>query len=71
MIPVCSVNPAEGEPPVAPYWRVIRDDGTLCPKTPDGPERHAEHLRAEGLKVQPHGSKLQVVDFKQHLVAGD
>ena len=59
---------ADDKPPVAPYWRVVRDDGTLSPKTPDGQERHAEHLRAEGLTVQPRGSKLQVTDFQQRLV---
>src|SRR5215471_7903750 len=30
---------AKGQPPLAPYWRVVRDDGTLSPKTPEGPER--------------------------------
>src|SRR3954468_5581135 len=27
---------AEGRTPLAPYWRVVRDDGTLSPKTPQG-----------------------------------
>jgi hypothetical protein len=62
---------SEGKPPVAPYWRVIRDDGSLSPKTPDGPDRHAEHLRAEGMTIEPRGSKLQVSDFQQRLVASE
>jgi hypothetical protein len=62
---------AEGKPPVAPYWRVVRDDGTLSPKTPDGPDRHAEHLRAEGLQIQPRGSKLGVSDFEQRLMPAE
>ena len=59
----------EGAPPVAPYWRVVLDDGTLSPKTPDGPERQAEHLRREGHTVEPKGSKLLLPDFRTHLVA--
>jgi hypothetical protein len=57
-----------GEPPVAPYWRVILDDGTLSPKTPSGPERHAEHLRSEGHTIQARGAKLQVADYQSHVV---
>lgn len=51
---------AAGAPPLAPYWRVVRDDGSLSPKTPDGPERQAEHLRAEGHTVLSARSKLHV-----------
>jgi hypothetical protein len=58
---------AAGEPPVAPYWRVVRDDGTLSPKTPDGPDRHAEHLRAEGHSLHVHAGKLHVAGFQQRL----
>lgn len=43
---------ATGKKPIAPYWRVIRDDGTLSSKTPLGPKRQAEHLRAEGVDVR-------------------
>lgn len=42
---------AAGNPPIAPYWRVIRDDGTLSPKTPFGPERQAGRLKAEGHSI--------------------
>lgn len=60
---------AAGHSPVAPYWRVVRDDGTLSPKTPAGPDRQAEHLRQEGQIVQPRRDKLQVVDYEQRLLA--
>jgi hypothetical protein len=60
---------AAGEKPVAPYWRVVMDDGALSPKTPYGPERHAEHLRGEGHAVRPQGSKLKVDGFRERLVA--
>jgi hypothetical protein len=53
---------------LAPYWRVILDDGSLSPKTPDGAERQARRLRAEGFSVKPKGSKLQVSDYKLYMV---
>ena len=37
--------------PVAPYWRVVPENGRLNPKLPYGEERQAKHLRAEGHKV--------------------
>ncbi len=43
---------AAGKPPVAPYWRVVADNGVLNPKVPPGPERQAMHLRAEGHTVE-------------------
>ena len=42
---------AAGEEPLAPYWRIVRDNRSLSPKTPMGPARQAEHLRAEGIRV--------------------
>jgi 6-O-methylguanine DNA methyltransferase, DNA binding domain len=59
---------AAGETPLAPYWRVVLENGTLSPKTPAGPERHAEHLRDEGHQVQPLRAKWQVMDYRQSLV---
>lgn len=48
-----------GQKPIAPYWRVIRDDGSLSPKTPDGPEVQAAQLRREGyILVQAKGKWL-------------
>ncbi len=58
---------AAGQPPLAPYWRVILDDGTLSPKTPGGPEQQAERLRQEGHLISPRRTKLQVTDYQQHL----
>lgn len=40
-----------GQRPVAPYWRVIREDGTLNPRLPVGRARQAARLRAEGHRV--------------------
>src|SRR6185436_15767982 len=40
-----------GKRPVAPYWRVVRDDGSLNPRFPPGPSCQARHLRAEGVAL--------------------
>ena len=50
-----------GETPLAPYWRVVPDNGTLSPKTPAGPERQAEHLREEGHIVEMVKDKLTII----------
>jgi hypothetical protein len=60
---------AAGQPALAPYWRVILEDGTLSPKTPAGPEQQAERLRLEGHAVGLRRAKLQVRDHQRHLVA--
>ena len=41
-----------GKAKITPYWRVLKDDGSLNPKFPGGVERQAERLRAEGHKIQ-------------------
>jgi hypothetical protein len=48
---------ANGRRPVAPYWRVIQEDGTLSPKRPHGPARQAERLKAEGHRVKRDSRK--------------
>jgi alkylated DNA nucleotide flippase Atl1 len=40
-----------GNSRMTPYWRVVKDDGSLNPKFPGGVERQARRLRAEGLPV--------------------
>jgi len=42
---------AHGARRITPYWRVVRDDGSLIPKFPGGVERQAEHLQDEGHRV--------------------
>lgn len=41
----------EGKTRITPYWRVVKDDGSLYPKFPGGVDRQAERLRAEGVRV--------------------
>jgi 6-O-methylguanine DNA methyltransferase, DNA binding domain len=38
---------------ITPYWRVVKDDGSLNPKFPGGVARQAERLRAEGHRIVP------------------
>lgn len=59
---------ADGKSPLCPYWRVVQDDGALSPKTPDGPERQAEHLRAEGHDVRTLRGRLRVTAFAENAV---
>jgi alkylated DNA nucleotide flippase Atl1 len=40
-----------GKKRIAPYWRVVKEDGSLYPKFPGGVQRQAERLRAEGVFV--------------------
>ena len=42
---------------VAPYWRVILDDGSVRTKEPPGPKRAVELLQLEGHKVVQRGKK--------------
>ncbi len=58
-----------GKRTVTPYWRVLKDDGSLNPKFPGGVEAHAEMLRAEGHKVLPGTGKKPpcVADFERSL----
>lgn len=58
---------AAGQPSLAPYWRVIRDDGTLSPKTPSGPEQQAKRLRAEGHSVSRHRTQIRVTGYQLRL----
>ena len=46
-----------GKVKITPYWRVVKDDGSLNPKFPGGVERQAERLRAEGHCIVPGRGK--------------
>jgi hypothetical protein len=53
---------------VAPWWRVIRSDGTLNEKYPGGLSEHKKRLEAEGHKTAARGKvKLEVVDYEKRL----
>ena len=55
---------AAGQPILAPYWRIVRDDGSLSPKSPPGPARQAERLRAEGHRITRRGGLFRVAGFE-------
>ena len=59
-----------GKKQITPYWRVIKDDGSLNPKFPGGVESHAQKLRAEGHEIASgQGRKPpRVMDFEKSLV---
>jgi hypothetical protein len=42
---------AAGNADITPYWRVVKNDGSLDPKFPGGVTRQAERLREEGHRV--------------------
>ena len=46
-----------GNRAITPYWRVVKDDGSLNPKFPGGIARQARRLRAEGIRIA--GGKVQ------------
>jgi alkylated DNA nucleotide flippase Atl1 len=58
---------ANGRQRVAPYWRVIKDDGSLNPKFPGGEQQQAQHLRREGFSVAHEGKRTVVKDFEKRL----
>jgi alkylated DNA nucleotide flippase Atl1 len=43
----------DGRLAITPYWRVVKDDGSLYDKFPGGADRQRERLRAEGHRVAP------------------
>lgn len=43
----------EGRTEITPYWRVVKDDGSLLDKFPGGIERQRERLIAEGHRIVP------------------
>lgn len=58
---VAEEDRANGRQRLTPYWRVIKDDGSINPKFPGGPEEQAKHLRAEGFAFVRKGNKPPAV----------
>jgi hypothetical protein len=60
---------ANGRLRVTPFWRVVKDDGSLNPKFPGGVAKQSRYLRAEGFALSSHGKKPpRVKDFDRQLV---
>ncbi len=60
---------SKGERLITPYWRVIKEDGSLNEKLPGGTEAQSVHLREEGHSIQPGSGKKppRVEDFEKSL----
>lgn len=58
-----------GKKRVAPYWRVLSDDGALNDKFPGGVKAQARRLRAEGHSIKRAKGKIppRVKDYKKSL----
>jgi hypothetical protein len=53
---------------VTPFWRVIRDDGSLIDKLPGGIEHQAELLAKEGFTFVPKGkNNLRVKNWQEYI----
>ena len=59
-----------GEREITPYWRVVKQDGSLNEKFPGGVEAQARKLTDEGHVIESGKGKrpLKVKDFQQFLV---
>lgn len=47
----------DGKVRITPYWRVVKDDGSLNPKFPGGAGQQARRLRQEGHRILPARGK--------------
>lgn len=58
-----------GKKVVTPYWRVIRDDGSLNEKFPGGAKAQSQRLKEEGHSIAPGKGKKppRVRDFEKSL----
>jgi len=54
---------------ITPYWRVVKEDGSLNTKYPGGADKQAKYLKGEGLTIKVTGKKdkLYVKDFENYL----
>lgn len=59
-----------GRGEITPYWRVVRDDGSLNEKFPSSVDAQAAHLRQEGHTIEPGKGKKppKAKDFDKALV---
>ena len=60
---------ASGRRRITPYWRVVKDDGSLNPKFPGGEKLQTQCLREEGLSIVRKGKRAAVRDFEQCLAS--
>lgn len=56
-----------GKKRITPYWRVVREDGTLQKKFPGGEQAQARRLREEGHEIERTRGSLRVKGFEKRL----
>jgi hypothetical protein len=56
-----------GKTRITPYWRVVKDDGSLNARFPGGVEAQAERLRDEGHAIDESRKIPRVRGFEQRL----
>jgi alkylated DNA nucleotide flippase Atl1 len=49
----------------APYWRILKSDGSLNPKFPGGIKQQAKRLAKEGVASEKRGMKTRVVGLDE------
>src|SRR5690349_10181227 len=59
---------ANGRKRITPYWRVVKDDGSLNPKLPGGVTQQTRTLRAEGFEVSTSGKSPRLRNFEDRLI---
>lgn len=59
-----------GRKRITPFWRTIKDDGSLNAKYPGGSLAQAAALRDEGFTIEPGKGKRppRVAEFESHLI---
>lgn len=60
----------KGKKLVTPYWRVVKNDGSLHEKFPGGIQKQAQHLKEEGFiieKTKKGNKELKAKDFENYL----
>lgn len=57
-----------GRKDITPYWRVLKNDGSLYEKFPGGVEKQIEYLEKEGHSITKKGKKYRVLNFEGSLV---
>jgi hypothetical protein len=59
---------ANGRKRITPYWRVVKDDGSLNPKFPGGVDNQARYLRGEGFTLNHNSTTPRVEKFERRLI---
>ena len=57
---------AAGKGNLAPYWRVVRDNGELVDKLPGGVEAQAKRLEKEDVEIMRFGTKYLLSDVEHY-----